>query len=75
MANQADLSITNGRVVTANGIEHVDLSVADGRIAALSRPGEVRARATIDAAGRLVLPGIVDSHVHVRDPGQMCVRR
>ncbi len=71
MANQADLSITNGRVVTANGIEHVDLSVADGRIAALSRPGEVRARATIDAAGRLVLPGIVDSHVHVRDPGQM----
>ena len=52
MPSQPDLVITNGRVVTADGVEQVDLCVADGRIVALIRAGEAQGQATIDAADR-----------------------
>lgn len=65
--------IQNGRVIDpANECDRIlDLRIEDGRIqeaaAGLSaRPGEE----TLDAAGLCVLPGLVDMHVHLRDPGQ-----
>ena len=47
-----------------------DLAVTDGVIAALGPDVEGRAREEIDARGLLVLPGIVDAHVHLNDPGR-----
>ena len=65
-----DILITNGRVIDpASGREEVaDVAIAKGRIA---RVGKVRAKArrTIDAAGRIVCPGLIDVHVHCREPG------
>src|SRR5690606_37437471 len=41
-----------------------DLAVDHGRIAAVARPGALRARRTIDAAGLAVAPGFIDIHSH-----------
>lgn len=46
---------------------HDTIGIADGKIAALS---EGTARETIDATGLLVLPGVIDAHVHFNEPGR-----
>jgi len=65
-----DMVITNGRVIDpAGGRDEVcDVAIRDGFIAAV---GKVRGRArqTIDAAGKIVCPGLIDLHVHCREPG------
>jgi dihydroorotase len=63
-----DLLVRGGRVMDpSQGIDGVrDIAVKDGRIAALGEglsPGS--AKAVVDAAGRLVLPGLIDTHAHV----------
>jgi dihydroorotase len=69
-ASRHDLLLTNGRVVTPNGVREVAVAVDDGIITALlDRTDGVRADRRIDAGGRYVLPGLVDSHVHFRTPG------
>lgn len=67
-----DVMIVNGRLVLPRGIEVADLLVDDGRISAIHRSATTRhetATQVIDAVGCLVLPGLVDAHVHFRDPG------
>ena len=52
------------------GVTARSVAVKDGKIAALLEPGEAAAaRATVDAKGCLVFPGLVDAHVHFREPG------
>lgn len=67
-----NLHIKNGRVIDpANGIDQVaDLYIADGVIAALgSAPDGFSADQTIDAAGLVVAPGLVDLSARLREPG------
>ncbi|ALK99821.1 dihydroorotase [Massilia sp. WF1] len=67
-----NLHIKNGRVIDpANGIDAVqDLFIADGKIAALgSAPEGFNAARTIDAAGLVVAPGLVDLSARLREPG------
>ena len=65
-----DLRIAGGTVVTPSGPVAADVLVDGGRIAGLVAAGVlVDARRTVDASGRLVLPGMVDVHVHTREPG------
>lgn len=64
-----DIVIANGRVAAPDGIAVKDIAIDGGRIAGLGDRGALRGRRVIDAEGRLVIPGVVDSHVHVRDPG------
>jgi dihydroorotase len=66
-----DLRIAGGEVVTPAGRHRADVLVDDGRIAGVVSPGlEISdAGRSIDAAGKLVLPGMVDPHVHTREPG------
>jgi dihydroorotase (multifunctional complex type) len=67
----ADLLIAGGRCALPGGVIEADLLIEAGRIRALAAPGEAGPAAErIDARGLLVLPGAVDAHVHVRDPGQ-----
>jgi len=47
-----------------------DVAVADGRIVAVGPELEDTAREELDARGLLVLPGVVDAHVHLNDPGR-----
>lgn len=65
-----DLLIQNGTVVTAEGIFKADLGVNNGKIAAIldGSAGE-QARETLDAAGTFILPGAIDTHAHINDPG------
>jgi dihydropyrimidinase len=61
-----DLVIRGGHIITAEGEFDADLGVVGERIAALAAPGTLsEARRTIDAAGLLLLPGLVDPHVHM----------
>ncbi len=62
--------IKNGRVIDpANGVDRVcDVLIIDGRIAEVGRV-ERNVEKTIDATGRLVAPGLIDIHVHFREPG------
>ena len=59
-----DLVVTNGTVVHADGSHPAWVGVARGAIAAVGTGEAPTARKTIDAAGCLVLPGVVDAHVH-----------
>jgi dihydroorotase len=68
------LLITGGLVVDpAQGLEEVrDLLVEDGRIAGLEPAGTIPAegRQVIEARGLVVTPGLIDMHVHLREPGE-----
>src|SRR6202158_6189127 len=69
-----DLVIRNGTVVTAADTTQCDVAVKDGVIAALGR-GLAAGEREIDASGRLVLPGAIDSHCHIEQKssaGIMC---
>jgi dihydropyrimidinase len=59
-----DLAITGGTVVLPEGPARMTLGIRGGLIAAID-PGPLTARKTLDATGRLVLPGGVDSHCHM----------
>lgn len=64
-----DLLIHGGDVVAEGRVVPLDVAVAEGRIAALLRPGTaVPAARVFDATGLTVLPGVIDTHVHVRAP-------
>ena len=64
-----DVLIKGGRVFDEDSGREASIAVADGRIAAVVTSGELAARKVIDATGKLVFPGFVDSHVHLREPG------
>lgn len=62
-----DLIIRGGTVVGGGGSRRLDVCVKDGRIAALLPPSAPRrAGRALDAAGLLVLPGVIDAHTHFR---------
>lgn len=66
-ATSFDLVLKGGRVFTPAGLAEVDVGVRDGRIAALGHfadAGEV-----VDCTGLTVLPGVIDTQVHFREPG------
>jgi allantoinase len=66
-----DLIVRGGTMVTPSASYPADVAVADGRIAAIASPGELdrTAAEVFDATGRYVLPGVIDGHVHFRQPG------
>ncbi len=65
-----DLVVTGGTLVTSAGVRPADIVVTGGRITAVVPPGEAPvAAAVIDASGRHILPGVIDTHVHTRHPG------
>ena len=67
-----DLAILGGVVVTASARAPLNVYVSGGRIAAVTAPStEHYSRQRIDAAGLVVLPGMVDTHVHLMDPGDV----
>lgn len=65
-----DTLIHGADLVTPDSIEPQSIAIQDGKIAALVAPGvAIDAREAIDATGKLVMPGLVDAHVHLREPG------
>src|SRR5436853_390057 len=70
ISSKGRLIVRGKRIVMASGTRAADVLIEDERIAAIEPHGSAGARDVIDAAERLVIPGLVDSHVHTRDPGQ-----
>ena len=64
-----DLTITNATLATHETSEQVDIAITDGRIAALGGVSAGQGRDHIDATGLTVLPGVIDTQVHFREPG------
>ena len=70
MANQNfDLILRGGTVVNHDGIGARDVGVIGGKIGALDVPASASAGEEIDCTGLHVLPGVIDSQVHFREPG------
>ncbi|PIV39686.1 MAG: dihydroorotase [Candidatus Omnitrophica bacterium CG02_land_8_20_14_3_00__42_8] len=66
------LLIKNGHVIDpGNKIDEImDILAEDGKISKVTRGIDVKADTVIDAADKIVMPGIVDMHVHLREPGR-----
>lgn len=64
--------IKSGRVIDpANNIDGLlDILIEEGKIAGVAKNIKEAAGDTIDASGKIVMPGIVDMHVHLREPGR-----
>jgi dihydroorotase len=62
-----DLILRNGTAYTPGGPIKADIGVRDGKIAAIGIPGD--AGEAIDCTGLTILPGVIDSQVHFREPG------
>jgi dihydropyrimidinase len=63
-----NLLIKNGEIVTPSGRFIADLAVKDGKVAAIGKDLEVQADKTVDATGKMVLPGAIDAHTHMQMP-------
>ena len=65
-----DLLIQNAVVVNSKTCTPADILIRDGKIEALLAPGSgAEAAEIIDACGKYVMPGCVDGHTHMMDPG------
>lgn len=68
----ASLAIIGGRVIDpANAVDEItDLVVADGQVVQLGQITHPNTDQVLDASGCMVCPGLIDIHVHFREPGQ-----
>jgi dihydroorotase len=64
-----DLLIRGGICATPNGIAAADIGVRGGRIAAIGALADAKAADIFEAKGLHVLPGVIDTQVHFREPG------
>ena len=64
-----DLILKNGTVYTPGGAIACDVGVRDGKIAALGTLAPEQGGDVMDCTGLVVLPGVIDSQVHFREPG------
>ena len=69
MAATYDLILTGGTVVNHDGQGRRDIGVSGGRIAAIGDLSRASSGETIDCRGLHILPGVIDSQVHFREPG------
>lgn len=69
MANTYDLILKQGTIVNQNGIGLGDIGVKNGKISAIGDLDPTTAETTISVTGLTILPGVIDSQVHFREPG------
>ena len=61
--------IRNGNVVLKGGVKKRDLLIEKGKIARIAENIKADGSAEIDATGKHIFPGLIDMHVHLREPG------
>ena len=64
-----DLILKNGTLVNHDGIAKRDVGVIDGKISHIGTLDAAKSEKTIDCTGLHILPGVIDSQVHLREPG------
>lgn len=62
------LLLKNGSLVLKDGIEKSDILIEDGKISKIGKNLSCECE-TLDISGKHVLPGLIDMHVHLREPG------
>ncbi|GLK68135.1 dihydroorotase [Hansschlegelia plantiphila] len=69
MAETFDLILRNGTIVNQDGEHRADIGVRSGRIAHIGDLSQADAGETVDCPGLHLLPGVIDTQVHFREPG------
>jgi dihydroorotase len=69
MSRAFDLVLSGGTLVTPSGRERADVGVINGKVAALGDLRTATAKERFDATGLHVLPGVIDTQCHFREPG------
>lgn len=69
MSQTYDVILRGGTVVNQDGEGQRDVAISNGRIAAIGALGQATAGETIDCKGLHILPGVMDTQVHFREPG------
>src|SRR5712672_802678 len=69
MNQRFDTILKSGTVVNQDGEGVRDIAVTNGRIAAIGRLGNASAAEVVDCKGLHILPGVIDTQVHFREPG------
>ncbi len=68
--NDLDLAIKFGKVLCPDGLIEANVGVKEGLIVTISKnPALPPAKKVIEADGLIIIPGLIDAHVHLRDPG------
>lgn len=69
---RAEILVQGGTLVTEHEVLAADVAIVAGRVAGILEPGSegVQAETRVDARGKLILPGLVDGHVHFNEPGR-----
>src|SRR6266404_7511374 len=70
MSQHFDIILKSGTVVNQDGEGVRDIGLTNGRIAAVGGLGQASAAEVIDCKGSHILPGVMDTQVHFREPGQ-----
>src|ERR1700760_297486 len=70
MTTTFDTILKSGTVVNQDGEGVRDIGIVDGRIAAIGGLGQASTAEVIDCKGLHILPGVIDTQVHFREPGQ-----
>ena len=69
LVSDAGTVIRGGSIVRPVGVARADVHIVGERIAAVGLPLDAPGAQLVDATGLLILPGLIDVHVHVREPG------
>src|ERR1700694_4906786 len=70
MSQRFDTILKSGTVVNQDGEGVRDIAIVNGRIAEIGSLGQASAAEVIDCRGLHILPGVMDTQVHFREPGQ-----
>ena len=66
---KSDLKLSNAKIFFRGEVIEGDLEIKDGKIHSIGSNGSKDAKEVIEIEGKLILPGIIDEHVHFREPG------
>jgi len=69
MSNSYDCLLRGAEIVNQDGRAVRDLAIQGGKIAAIGDLGSAKAAETVDCRGLTILPGVIDTQVHFREPG------
>ncbi|MDJ0626579.1 MAG: dihydroorotase [Candidatus Caenarcaniphilales bacterium] len=69
MSKYFDLILKNANCFTVQGLEQIDIGIKDGVITEISNIGQENGAECLDLSGLTILPGVIDSQVHFREPG------
>ncbi len=68
MRKELDLKIVNAKISSPLGIVEGDIGIINGKIVSIAKVVGENAEKTINAKGKLLLPGVIDVHAHIYDP-------